>query len=247
MVLVWLKLTLLLTLKLYCMTKDFIVRSLSEDEYSFYLSDGKEEMLLRKKDLGKIRPKVKDQVVVVLYPNFPHVVAALDLNGKRIFSKSRKNVIDEYLGYQEDQLMYQRLPLIAKERVKMFSSMEENFLPSDRLREVVALSLSYRLFEHCNRSEQPENKIEAFGKLSISEQIKELPMFWHPLLPQIKPNVIVDFAKAFLHDHQSGLTGVDKNDLLKSEIMKQPNATAEGYGNFCEPRIDYIEQYLELP
>lgn len=223
------------------MVKTFTVKSLLENEQGFSLSD---RIQVRKKDLGQARPKLGDRVMVIIYPNFPRVIAALDLNGERIFTKSREKVIDEYLGFHENQLMYQLLPLIAKERVKMFASMDENFLPADRLREVVALSLGYRLFERCYGAENPEEKIAAFEGLSINEQIEELPMFWHPILPQIPAHVVVAFATAFLHDKKAGLTGVNKNELLKSEVMKLPNATAENRGTFCEPRREYIERYL---
>ena len=219
------------------MVRNFIITNLDKRTDSFAISDGKYNYNVRKADLNGPVLSIGDEVTVIDHPNFPRVVAGFDLNGERIFHKSREEVIDEYLQNEEKRL-YLHLPKIAKERVKMFVMFVEGFAQCDRLYEIMALNLGYRLYTEF------EKEFEVFANLSYNDQKMLLPDFAHPLLPQIPAEVIVEYAQAYQKDEKAKLFGVDKKKLLNSEVMMLPNATADKRGKLCEPRSQYIRKYI---
>lgn len=222
--------------------KNFIIKNLCENEYLFIISDGLKDYEVKKADLGGVVLHVNDEVTLTTLSSFPRVIAALELNGKKIFHKSRKEVIEEYLQNEKDRLLYKRLPLIAKERIKMFSMLAEGFTNYDRLYEILTLTLGYNLFRHYRN----EKDIKSFTGLPISEQVTILPRYWHPLMPQIPGDLIIRYALAFLRDDTEDIRGIDREDLLDSAVMELPNATSllKQQKSLCEPRFEYIVQYL---
>lgn len=221
------------------MYNKFIIKSLKETENSYIISGGQKSYEVFKIDLNGITLAQGDPVAVIEHPNFFGQVAGLDLNGHRVFHKSREEVIDEYFS-RKRRLLYNRLPALAKHRIHMLAMFRENFFNDDFLKEVIALNLGYRLYSDYEK----EDEIETFGNLSFDDQAMVLPGFSHPLLPQIPAEKVVNIAKAFLHDEQTKVSAEKLETLADSEIMKLPNVTSTNHGYFYEPRPKFIKKYV---
>ena len=200
--------------------------------------DGKElTYSIAKKDLKGIRLNVGQEVGVLEYPSYPGLVAGLDVNGYRIFTKRREDIADEYFTMLE-QKMFASLTPIGLARLAMFEKFQDGYMPSDKLYELLAMTLGHELY----LSIENEEDIDSFKDLSIENQ-KMLSFLHHHSLPQIPVETVQEFAKAYLHDEWAGISGMNNEDLFRSELMHLPNANWENRGQFCEPRDAYIERY----
>ena len=192
---------------------------------------------IAKKDMKGIQLYVGQEVGILEYPGYPGLVSALDANGYRIFTKRREDITDEYFAMLE-QRMFAKLTPIGLARLEMFEMFCENYLLSDRLYELLAMTLGHELY----LSVESEEDIDSFKDLSLENQ-KMLPLLHHHSLPQIPVETVQEFAKAYLHDEWAGISGMDSDDLFRSELMHLPNANWESRSKFCEPRNKYIALY----
>ena len=193
---------------------------------------------IAKKDLKGIQLNVGQEVGILEYPGYPGLVSALDANGYRIFTKRREDIADEYFAMLE-QKMFASLTPIGLARLAMFEKFCDGYMPSDRLRELIAMTLGHELY----LGVENEEDIDSFKDLSIENQ-KMLSFLHHHSLPQIPVETVQAYAKAYLHDDWAGISGMNNDDLFKSELMHLPNANWENRSKFCEPRDAYIEKYI---
>jgi hypothetical protein len=193
---------------------------------------------IAKKDLKGIQLNVGQEVGILEYPGYPGFVSGLDANGYRIFTKRRENIADEYFTLLE-QKMFASLTPIGLARLAMFEKFCDEYMPSDRLCELMAMTLGHELY----LGVENEEDIDSFKDLSIENQ-KMLSFLHHHSLPQIPVEAVQAYAKAYLHDDWAGISGMNNEDLFKSELMHLPNANWENRSKFCEPRDAYIERYI---
>ena len=223
------------------MYKKIIIKSVREINNKVIICaevDGKElTYSIAKKDMKGIQLNVGQEVGVLEYPGYPGLVAGLDVNGCRIFSKRREDVSDEYFTLLE-QKMFASLTPIGLARLAMFEKFCDEYMPSDRLCELLAMSLGHELY----LGVENEEDIDSFKDLSLENQ-KMLPLLHHHSLPQIPVETVQAYAKAYLHDEWAGVSGMNMGDLFRSELMHLPNANWESRSKFCEPRNKYIALY----
>ena len=223
------------------MYKEIIIKSVREINNKVVIctqiDDKDVAYSIAKKNLRGIQLNVGQEVGIVEYPGYPGLVSALDVNGYRIFTKRREAIADEYFTMLE-QKMFASLTPIGLARLAMFEKFCDWYMPSDRLCELIAMTLGHELY----LSVENEEDIDSFKDLSIENQ-NTLYFFHHHSLPQIPVETVQEFAKAYLHDEWSGISGMNSDDLCSSELMQLPNANWEKRGKFCEPRNTYIERY----
>ncbi len=223
------------------MYKEIIIKSVREinDKVVICAQIGDKDVTysIAKKDLKGIKLNVGQEVGILEYPGYPGLVSALDANGYRIFTKRRENIADEYFTLLE-QKMFAKLTPIGLARLEMFEKFQDGYMPSDRLCELLAMSLGHELY----LGVENEEDIDSFKDLSLENQ-KMLSFLHHHSLPQIPVETVQAYAKAYLHDEWAGVSGMDSDDLFRSELMHLPNANWESRSKFCEPRNKYIALY----
>lgn len=225
------------------MYKKIIIKSVREINDKVIICaevDGKElTYSIAKKDLKDTQLNVGQEVGVLEYPGYPGLVSALDVNGCRIFSKRREDITDEYFAMLE-QKMFASLTPIGLVRLEMFEKLQDGYMPSDKLYELLAMTLGHELY----LSVENEEDIDSFKDLSLENQKILLFLHHHHTLPQVPVETVQAYAKAYLHDEWAGISGMNNEDLFKSELMHLPNANWENRSKFCEPRDAYIERYI---
>ena len=223
------------------MYKEIIIKSVREINNKVVIctqiDDKDVAYSIAKKNLRGIQLNAGQEVGIVEYPGYPGLVSALDVNGYRIFTKRREAIADEYFTMLE-QKMFASLTPIGLARLAMFEKFCDLYMPSDRLCELIAMTLGHELYLNVEN----EEGIDSFKDLSIENQ-KMLSFLHHHSLPQIPVETVQEFAKAYLHDEWSGISGMNSDDLFRSELMHLPNVNWENRGQLCEPRNAYIERY----
>lgn len=203
--------------------------------------DGEELIYsIAENDLKGVELSVGQKVGVLEYPGYPRLVAGLDVNGCRIFSKRREDITDEYFAMLE-QKMFSRLTPIGLVRLKMFEKFCDEYMPSDKLYELLAMTLGHELYLIVENEED----IDSFKDFSLESQKILLFLHHHHALPQVPLETVQAYAKAYLHDEWAGISGMDSDDLFLSELMHLPNANWEKRGKFCEPRDKFITLYQQ--
>lgn len=224
------------------MYKKIILKNVREINNKVVISaeiEGKEVTYsINKKDLRGIPLSVGQEIGILEYPSYPGFVSALDANGYRIFTKRREDIADEYFAMLE-QKMFASLTPIGLARLAMLEKFCDEYMPSDRLCELMAMTLGHELY----LGVENEEDIDSFKDLSLENQ-KMLTFLHHHSLPQIPVETVQAYAKAYLHDDWAGISGMDNEDLFKSELMHLPNANWENRSKFCEPRDEYIKKYI---
>lgn len=222
------------------MLENVIIKELKETEESYFVvGENSKKYEIRKQDLGVVTLAVGNPISIIKHPGFPSVIAGLDLMGHRVFHKSREEISDEWLE-KMTQSMINALPAGAKHLLAMFEMMTVKF-KDYRLAEIVALKLGVELNERIKAS----SLIDNFAKLPRYVQLMVLPGLDNQLMPTVPVDKIVAVAKAYTADERNHIDFSNPLHLKDSAVMHLANATAERYGEFCQPRSKCIDEYIK--
>lgn len=243
------------------MKQDVKITNVVVDEDGFHISTEEDvHFFMAKKLIGGISPKTGD--IVTLHTYGGSFIRGMDINSKPIYYKTDEDLEKDAEAFREQEKkrkqasfeknkptldrLFSLLPKLLQHRIEMFRTFVPNYRAEWEMYELTAVFLGYKVYLNCKAQSYDEfcQKVDKFDIGKYVRTHKELKTFGMSLNQG-------DFARYLAKGIFSDVDGIEidiKNpnpdDLLNSRVMAIPDAISPITGGTCNPRKEYIQNYI---